>query len=247
MRLQFDPVLIITTLFLFGLFMLLIIGGFVFVLNRFKSKGREEDSIDSVLLQIAVPKNNEVKIDAMDQFFSALYSIKQGGWKQKYKKQASISFEMVAKKEDIRFYIWTPKEFQDLVEKQVHGVYPDADVQEVTEYNLFTENGKVAYKSLQLKKENYYPLKTFRDLPTDPLSLLTSALAKMGDNEAAALQVLVSPAESSWQSAGYSFISSTKKQESDPEKAKYSVGAKTLEAIENKIAKPGFETSNRFV
>jgi len=242
-----DVNLLIITFILFGLFMFVLIGGAVYILSRVKEKGREEVSIDSVLLQVAVPKGNEVKIDAMEQFFSALYSIKKGGWKQKYKAQPTISFEIVAKKEDIRFFVWTPKEFQDLVEKQIHGAYPDADVQVVDEYNLFNEEGKVAYKSLQLKSENFYPLKTFRDLPTDPLSLLTSALAKMGDDEAAAIQILISPADSGWQQSGSSFISTTKKQESDPEKAKFAVGAKTLEAIENKIGKPGFETSVRVV
>jgi hypothetical protein len=247
MQAPFDVTLLFITIFLFGLFMMILVGGAVFALSRFKGKGREDKSIDSVLLQVAVPKGNEVKIDAMDQFFSALYSVKKGGWQQKYKSQSAISFEIVARKEDIRFYVWTPKIYQDLVEKQIHGAYPDADVQEVSEYNIFTEEGKVAYKSLQLKKDNFYPLKTFRELPTDPLSLLTSALAKMGDGEAAAVQILISPAESEWQKAGSTFISSTKKQESDPEKAKFSVGAKTLEAIENKIGKPGFETSIRIV
>jgi hypothetical protein len=37
------------------------------------------------------------------------------------------------------------------------------------------------------------------------------------------------------------------KQEADPQKAKYSVPAKTLEAVENKIAKSGFDTSIRIV
>lgn len=227
--------------------MIIIVGGAVFAFTIFRGRDREEKSIDSVLLQIAVPKGNEVKIDAMDQLFSSLYSIKKGGWKQKYKNQPAVSFEIVAKKEDIRFYIWTPKEFEDLIEKQIHGAYPDADVSTVPEYNIFTEAGKVAYKSLQLKKDNFYPIKTFRDLPTDPLSLLTSALAKMGEGEAAAIQVLISPAESEWQKSGSSYIATTKKQESDPEKAKFSIGAKTLEAVENKISKPGFETSIRIV
>ncbi len=223
-----------------------VVGGF-FVLDFLKTWGREEKSIDSVLLQIAVPKDNEIKIDAMEQLFAALYAIKQGGWKQKYLTQPAISFEIVAKKEDIRFYIWTPVKFKDLVEKQVHGSYPDAEIQEVPEYNIFTEEGKVAYKALQLKKDNFYPIKTYKDLAVDPLSLITSALAKMGDAEATAIQILISPCGSDWQSSGKKFISETKKQESDPEKAKYSVAAKTLEAIEGKISKVGFETSIRFV
>ncbi|MFI5241210.1 MAG: type IV secretory system conjugative DNA transfer family protein, partial [Microgenomates group bacterium] len=156
-------------------------------------------------------------------------------------------FEIVAKQEDIRFYVWAPKSLKDLVEKQIHGAYADAEVTEVDEYNIFTDDGKVAYKSYQLGKSNHYPLKTFKDLATDPLSGITSALGKMGPGEAAAIQVVISPTDIEWQKQGSKFISDTKKQESDPEKAKFSTPAKTLEGVENKISKPGFETSVRVV
>lgn len=139
------------------------------------------------------------------------------------------------------------KNLVDLIEKQIHGAYPQAEIKEVEEINIFNENGKVAYKSWQLKKANFYPIKLFRDLATDPLSSLTSALAKMGPNEAASIQIVISPSDGKWQKEGKGFISSTKKQESDPEKAKFSVPGKTLEAVENKVSKPGFETSIRAV
>lgn len=243
-----DLTVIFLTLLIFGFFVFLIAIGVVYVLGFLKTQGREERSLDSVLLQIAVPKGNDVKIDAIEQFFSSLYSIKKGGWKEKWlSTQPAISFEIVARQEDIRFYIWTPKEFQDLVEKQLNGAYPDAEITEVPEYNIFPENAKVAYTSLQLRKENHYPIKIYKDLPTDSLSVLTSALAKMGPNEAAAIQVLISPVENDWQKAGSSFVSGTKKQEADPEKAKFSVSSRTLEAVENKVTKPGFETSIRIV
>lgn len=239
----------ILMLSLFLLTVLVLIGVVVglFMFTQFRHRGREENSIDSVLLQIAVPRTNEIKIDAMDQLFASLASIKKGGWKQKYSFQPAISFEIVAKHEDIRFYVWTPKKYKDLLEKQIHGSYPDAEILEVQEYNIFTEHGKVAYKSLQLSKENFYPIKTFKELPTDPMATLTSALAKMGNDEAAAIQLLVSPTESEWQKEGSSFVSGTKKQEADPDKAKFSVPAKKLEAVENKISKPGFDISLRIV
>lgn len=228
-----------------GFFLFLIAGLVIFVLTWLKTKDREEVSIDSVMLQVAVSKNNEIKIDAMEQLFAGLYAIKSS--KLKGKTKPVISFEIVARKEDIRFYVWTPRDFQDLVEKQIHGAYPDAEIKEVREYNIFDVQGAVAYKSLQLKKDNFYPVKTFRELATDPLALLTSSLGKMGEGEAASVQVLVSPAESNWQKTGAGFISQTKKQEADPEKAKFSTSAKTLEAVENKITKPGFETSIRII
>ncbi len=214
-------------------------------LTFFKHRGREEKSVDSILLQVALPRNNETKIDAMEQVFSSLYTIKKGGWKQKFSVQPAISFEIVARQEDIRFFVWCPKKLQDLVEKQINGGFPEAEIREVPEIDIFKETGKVAYKALQLSKANFYPLKTFKDLATDPLSTITSTLAKMGLGEGAVIQILISPAESDWQKSGSKFISDTKKQESDPEKAKFSTSAKTLEAVESKVAKPGFETSVR--
>lgn len=238
--------ILITAIFVaIVIFGLVALGYVIFVF--FKHRNREEASIDSVLLMIGVPRNNEFKIDVMEQLFASLYSIKKGGWKQKFNIQPTISFEIVAKQEDIRFYVWTPKKLADLVEKTIHGAYPDAEVTEVDEYNIFTSDGKVAYKSYQLGKNNFYPLKTFKDLATDPMSSLTSALAKLGPGEAAAIQIVISPAESTWQKEGGKFISDTKKSESDPQKAKYSTSAKTLEAIEQKTSKPGFEAVIRVV
>ena len=239
--------IILIFLAVFSAFIFIAVVAVYFIFTHIKHRNREEESIDSVLLQIAVHKNNEIKIDAMEQMFSALHSIKEGGWKQKYKTQPTISFEIVAKKEDIRFYIWTPKKFHDMIEKQIHGAYPDADITEVQEYNIFNEEGKVAYKAFQLARDNFYPMKTFKELPVDPMSGITSALAKMGEGEAAAIQVLISPAENSWSKSGSNFISSTKKQEADPEKAKYSVPANHLDAVDNKISKSGFDTSIRIV
>jgi hypothetical protein len=154
---------IFLTLFLISIAIFLVASIVIFVFTRFRYRGREERSIDSVLLQVSVHRGNEVKIDAMEQLFSSLYAIKKGGWKQNYSIQPTVSFEIVAKKEDIKFYVWTPKEFQDLIEKQINGAYPEAEIVEVQEYNIFTEEGKVAYKAYQLSKENFYPLKTYRD------------------------------------------------------------------------------------
>ncbi len=234
--------LIFVFLLFFGLF---ILGYAAFIM--FKHREREGSSVDSVLLQITVPRNNETKIDAMEQLFAGLTSIKKGGWKQKFSIQPVVSFEIVARQEEICFYVWSPKKYKDLVEKQIHGAFPDAEVDEVDEYNIFTEEGKVAYKSYQLGKSHFYPLKTFKDLATDPLSGITTSLGKMGPGEAAAIQILISPTDIEWQKEGSKFISDTKKQESDPEKAKFSTPAKTLEAVENKISKPGFEVSIRVV
>lgn len=212
-----------------------------------KYRDREKNSLEFVLLQIAVPRDNEIKIDAAEQLFSTLYSIHKGGFWSFLKPQQHISFEIVAKREDIRFYVSVPRPLMDLVEKQLHGAYPGADIKEVEDYNIFSEKGNVSFAALRLKNADFFPLRIYRDLPTDPLSSITSALAKMQEGEGAAIQVLVEPSDGKWRKHGRSYVSKTKKDEANPEKASFKVDPKTLESIEQKTGKSGFNAVVRIV
>jgi len=213
----------------------------------YRNRGREERSLKYVLLQVAVPRDNEIKIDAAEQMVSAFSSIYKGGRFSFLKLQDHLSFEIVGLPEDIRFYVSVPSSLCDMVEKQIHGAYPGADIKEVNEYNIFSEKGKVAYAEYQFRSAAYFPIKVYKDLPTDPLAAITSALAKMREGEGAAIQILVSPAGRRWSSDGRKYLAKTKKAESDPEKASYKMDPKQMEAIENKCSKPGFEVSLRMV
>ncbi len=244
---------IMTTLFV-GIFIAaLIIGGgvlSVFIAGVwFRARDRHNRSLNSVLIEVKIPRDNEIKIDAAEQLFSSFASIDGvDGILGFSKVPDSITFEIVAKSGDIRFYVGVPRKLQDMVEKQINGAYPDAHIQEVEDYNIFeAEQGKVAFTGLKLKKSDYLPIKMYKDLPVDPLATIVSTLGKMQEGEAAAVQFLISPATSKWSKAGRSHISSEKKSEADPETASYSLDQKELEAIENKISKPGFNTYIRIV
>jgi hypothetical protein len=233
--------------FLLGVLIFGLVGVFYLFMLWFKYKSREEVSLNFVLLEVAVPKDNEIKIDAMEQVFASLHSIKKGGYWQKFKAQQHITFEVVGRKEDVRFYVSCHRDNMEFVEKQLAGAYPGIYVKEVDEYNIFTADGKVAFAELAARSDSYKPMKTFKEFATDPLSSITSSLAKFGDGEAACIQIIVSPAESFWSKAGKAFISETRKNESNPEKAKFKMGAKDMEAIDEKIGKPGFVASVRIV
>lgn len=239
----------------FGALML----GYFFMLN-YKHREREKTALDSTLLQIALPRDNEVKIDAAEQLFSSFVSLHHSGRFASLHPQPSLTFEIVGMPGDIRYYVSTPNKFKDFVEKQINGAYPDAEIKEVSEenslkegfvigndYNIFAENAQVAFTSLRLKEENFKPIKLYKDLAVDPMSSLTSTLAKMTDGEGAAIQIAIAPAESKWKKLGRDHISHTKKSEANPETAKYSADPKELEGIENKIGKPGFDTVVRIV
>lgn len=212
----------------------------------YKYKDREKYSLDSVLLQVTVPRDNEIKIDAAEQMFASLNSIRINPGKLKLKAQKHISFEIVALHESIRFVISIHKSLRDLIEKQINGAYPDAEIKQIPEYNIFSENGTTAYSQLKLKSADYFPIKTFRDLPTDPLSALTSALAKMQKDEGAVVQVMIAPAGNDYKNDGKKWL----KKEKDPGKPdnpKPAPDAKEIEAVENKLSKPGFSTVVRIV
>src|SRR5260221_11758332 len=85
--------------FLIGfLFLLGVIAGIFFLLGYafllwYKWKDREKTVLDSVLLQIALPRENEIKIDAAEQLFSIFASLTKGGRFAFLKPQQNFSFE----------------------------------------------------------------------------------------------------------------------------------------------------------
>ncbi|MCL4354180.1 type IV secretion system DNA-binding domain-containing protein [Patescibacteria group bacterium] len=246
--------------FILASFLILFAAGFLYVFVLwYRNRDREKDSLNSTLLQIALPRDNEIKIDAAEQLFSSFASMGSFGRLSFLKRQPAISFEIVGLPQDIRFYVNTPNKFKDMVEKQINGAYPDAEITVVgqkreeksnifgNEYNIFSDKAKVAFESLRTKGSSYLPIKVYKDLPVDPMSSITSVLAKMTEGEGAAIQVMFSPADSNWKKIGRSYIARTKKAEANPETAKYSADAKELEGIENKISKPGFNVIVRIV
>ncbi len=229
-----------------ALIVVLLVLGFFF-LSWIKRRRREDYALDFVTLMVRLPKDNEVKVDAAEQMFAGLYSIKQSGWFSFLKPEDIFSFEIVALQENIAFYVSCPSKLQDLVEKQIHGAYPNASIKEVDEVNIFSENGKVEFASLSLKKSNYLPIKTYKDLPTDGLSLITSGMSKMGEGEGAMLQIIMRPEGDGWRKKGQSYIQNKKKKEADPDTASYDHDPKEIEQIKNKTEKPGFRVSIRVV
>ncbi len=225
----------------------------------YRNRNREKESIDSTLIQVTLPRDNEIKIDAAEQLFSSFAGLRRGGRFSFLKLQPSLTFEIVGLPQDIRFYVNTLNKYKDMVEKQINGAYPDAEIKVVeekdtkeglaigNEYNIFSQNGQVAFASLHLKFSDYMPIKVYKDLAVDPMSTITSILAKMTEGEGAAIQFMISPSDSKWKTYGRKYIARVKKAEANPETAKYSADPKELEAIENKIGKPGFNTIIRIV
>ncbi|MEX1052259.1 MAG: DUF87 domain-containing protein [Patescibacteria group bacterium] len=223
---------------------------FIFVyliIIYFRLKKREKASLETVTVEVRLPKDNEIKIDAAEQMFTSFSSLKKSGFMSFLDVEDVISFEIVGVKADIKFFVSAPAKLIDLVEKTIYGYYSNADIRRVDEPNIFSEEGKVEYAALVQKSSSYLPFKTYKELPTDSISGITSALSKMDDGEGAIVQILIRPADKSWKKHAKSYITSVKKAESNPEKATFKTDSKTLERIDDKASKAGFETAIRIV
>jgi len=227
-----------------GLLTLLV---FYLIVLYFRIKKREQISLEMVTLEVKLPKENEIKIDAAEQMFSSFSSLKKSGFFSFLEVDDVLAFEIVGKEADIRFYVSAPSRLIDLVEKNIYGFYPQADIKKVDEPNIFSEDGKVSFAGLVLKDVHYYPIKVYKELPTDPLAAITSALSKMGEGEGAMVQILIRPASGKVKKMGKAYVSSTKKQEADPQKATFKNDPKILEKIDDKASKPQFEVIIRLV
>jgi len=109
-----------------------IIGFRVFTLWM-RNKDREKISVGSVLLQVSMPRDNEIKVDAAEQLFAGLAAFHKSKKRDYFKHQTHISFEIVGMPGDIRFYINVPANIRDYVEKQINGSYPDAEIVQVND------------------------------------------------------------------------------------------------------------------
>ncbi len=247
-RAQYYVLLLFTAITLAGVVFLLF--QLAIVLNKMGK--REERALDMVVLKVRLPKDNEIKIDAAEQLFTSLYSLKNSydyfsKLMHKINLEETLAFEVVSSYGKIDFYLHVPSRLKDLVEKQIYANYTSADITVCDEPNVFTKNGKVVYGAVRQKEAAYYPIRTYKELANDSMAALISALSKMGQEEGAIVQFLIRPAEPSWKKAGKDYVSDMRKKETNPEKATYKVDQKTLDKIDDKCSKPGFETVIRFV
>jgi hypothetical protein len=82
---------VLILVFVLGVLVVFFIFVWMGMVMYLKHSNREEVSMNFVLLQILVPRDNEVKIETVEQMLSSLYSLKKGGFWSKFKAQQHIS------------------------------------------------------------------------------------------------------------------------------------------------------------
>ncbi len=223
-------------------------------------------------------KSEKEMISVAEQFLANLAQIKpKSWWKKIHYGLPHVVFEIAVPHigEEISFYTAVPKGFEDFIEKQIHGFYPNASVEQVEDYNVFAPKAEASGGFLSLSKKYILPFRTYQNLEADPLGSITNALSKIvGDTEGGALQIVLRSAKKGWNQLGVKvaktmaegksygaalgkqstssqareFFETPKKPSETPEAPKIStVDEETAKALKEKASKPGFEVNVRFL
>lgn len=161
-------------------------------------------NVDSVLLMLEIPRENDKKELAAEQLFASLHGIlrdrkelKNSGGVQEH-----LSFEIVATAGQIRFYVWVPKVLQSFVEGQIYSQYPTVQIYKMNEdYADGRNKYPVSYLTeLTLVENEALPIKTFDTFEVDPLAGITGTLAKLDPDrtEEMWVQILTRPIADDW-------------------------------------------------
>jgi len=200
---------------LFYIFIYIVLGIFVInialnILRKYlQSNKHHKQSVFLIRLPKDKPSDNNTtqSIEALrdeisigETLFASIGGLSaQKGFKRwLYGRDDHYSFEIVASQKKIYFYVVTPTENSRYIEQQIHAQYPDALIEEVDDYNVFSHNGQVFSSYLKAKKSFVFPLKTYKEMDIDPMNSIINIMSKLEKDESMVMQVLVRSARSFW-------------------------------------------------
>ena len=161
---------------------------------------------DSTLLLVEIPRTNDKKELAAEQMFAALHGILRPPKRGLFQRtsQEHIGFEIVAIKQQIQFYVWTPRHLKNFVEGQVYAQYSTAQIFDLGEDYAGRQLNQPTLHVIELGLNTHdsIPVKTFPNFEVDPLSGITAALGRLEPEEEIWIQVLARPIADDWHERG---------------------------------------------
>ncbi len=162
----------------------------------------EWKALHFVLFQIVLPEKDgeETKqakemIALMEQWYASMQGLSSDP-ANKDKNYYSLELSVSNGTTVMSFYCAVHVDYKNIFEKVVQGVFPNAQITECKEdYNIFHKNSMTSCSYATLSKTGALPIKTYKELEGDPLSIIISSFTKIRkDMEGLAIQILVRPA-----------------------------------------------------
>ncbi len=166
-----------------------------------------------LVLEIKIPTEILKTPKAMEQVFSAVYSIYSYGtanelvakyWEGKMEKW--ISFEMMGMRGGVYFFTRVPKDARKLVESAVYSQFPNAEIVETADYMdllpeaLPNQTYDLWGAEMHLVKDSVYPIKTYQQFEEeveerriDPVGTIAEVMSNLKEGEYILIQYIISP------------------------------------------------------
>lgn len=168
-------------------------------------------AIEWTLLEVKLPREITKTPLAMEVLLNAFYQSGKGKWFDWYFKgrvRDWFSLEVVSLGGSVRFFIRTPRAYKNLLESQIYGQYPQAEVYEVPDYTRYVvytgknSDWQIFGTEFVLTKEDPYPIKTYVDygldkesikeeFKTDPMTASLEFLGSLKPEEQLWVQILI--------------------------------------------------------
>jgi hypothetical protein len=149
------------------------------------------------------PNANQYLRESISKMESVITSIgglrAQRGFKYWLRgRQDSFALEIVVHQGMINFYLVSPLGWGQYLEKQVHALYPDAQILRVKDYNIFGKTNHIAASYVRTRHKYVLPIKTYVKEESDPLNPLLNAMTKLEPHESMAVQYVIRSANAGW-------------------------------------------------
>jgi hypothetical protein len=182
--------------------------------------------------------------------FSAIGGLRaQRGFKAwLYGRNDHFSFEIVAQKKLISFYIAAPRQMGPYIEHQLNAHYPDAVIEEIPDYNMFSPTFDVFGGYMKATRQFIFPLRTYKKVEVDPLNSIVNVLSKLEHDEGMAIQYTVRSAHGKWHRKSREVVTSIHKGKPIKEAVKISPYHKFMSFFSDlaKSAKPAEQKKNPY-
>lgn len=147
-------------------------------------------------------KDFREKIAIMEQLYRNIHEIREINLgniiKTRIFQSDVVSFEIVADKKILDFFVVTTKYYQELLEKQITSYYPNADVELMEPYEISPKGSYTKCYYAYLKNKFWYPIKTYKTVENDPLNDLTNVFSKFKDEDKGVIQIVIKPKSNKW-------------------------------------------------
>lgn len=176
-----------------------IVGTLFFLINRNIRRKRLIEALGLKLLLVCLPKkqkkdtteggsasNWKEEVNLSAQLFSIL-----SGLKSPFVLETAVHHIG----EEINFYVGVPKDLANAISRQIEGLFKDAQVEQIDDYNIFVQSGESIGIYLKQKFSYAMPLRTYNEANVDTFSPILNGLSKISElSEGGAIQIIAKPA-----------------------------------------------------